>query len=109
MSIKIFSLINCPYSEAALSFLKSKNIKSKIVKVEQANKEEYKNDKISTFPQIYFVHKKNTHLLGGYNDIIDINNKIFKINIDTSLQYLNKKYAKLTHKNKLRLIKMINN
>jgi len=109
MIIKIISLINCPYSEAAESFLKSKKIKSKIVKVNQGNKEDYKSKEISTFPQIYFINKKNHHLLGGYDDIIDINNNIFKINIDTSLKYLNNKFPKLTHKNKLRIIKIINN
>ena len=104
----MISLINCPYSEAAETFLKSKSIKNKTFKINQQEKEKYKNSKINTFPQIYLINKKNEHLLGGYNDIIDINNNIFKINIDTSLKYLNKKYPHLTHKNKLRLIKIIN-
>lgn len=106
--LKLISLINCPYSNAAKEFLNKKDIKYKLIEVNQQNKEKYKNKNISTFPQIYLYKNNNEILLGGYDDIIDIHRNIHKINLDKSVKYLNKKFKNMTRKNILRIIQSLN-
>lgn len=74
-------LEGCPYSTAAYELLKNiPKSKSKITIVNYNNKENYKTDKINTFPQIY-LKRHNRHgslLIGGYTEykkLIDLFHK----------------------------------
>lgn len=109
-SIKLISLNNCPYSISAEKFFKDKKIKIELVKINHNKKNLYKNNKINTFPQIYLISSGKNHskLLGGFNDIQDINNNVYKIDVDTCMNYLNKKYPKFDRKEKLRIIQIFN-
>lgn len=54
-------LENCPFSNNALALLKEyKKITTKITNINSQNKENYKSDQISTFPQIYLKKKNST-------------------------------------------------
>ena len=105
--LKLISLQNCPYSEGAENFLKEKNIKFKLLKVNTENKENYKKH-MDTFPQLYFVDNNNEILLGGFDSIRELNLKLYKIIFDSAMKYLNKKFPKVSRKNKLRMIQIFN-
>ena len=109
-NIKIISLENCPYSEAAENLMKSNNIKCIIKKVNSTTKEKYKSKKISTFPQIYLEKNKKYILLGGYSDlqnIYDIINSTNKLNV--ILKKINSILSNdWSRKFKLRLIQILN-
>ena len=107
--LKIISLMNCPYSEAAESLL-GNNKKIKIVKVNSANKKNYKNKSISTFPQVYLINNNNKLLIGGYNELKNIYDII---NSSSNLQHIIKKMnkalsKKFSRKDKLRLTQLLN-
>jgi glutaredoxin-related protein len=71
----VIVLENCPFSNNALELLKKyKNIKTNITTITSQNKENYKTDKIATFPQIYIKKKNNSGslLLGGYSDLQNV-------------------------------------
>jgi glutaredoxin len=91
--IIIYSLIGCPYSEAAEQLLQEYNMKHKVIKVSKNEKDIIKKqNNMQTFPQIFL----NKTLIGGYNDfhsIIELYNKI-------------KEFDGINYKNKY--IKMIN-
>ena len=107
--IKVISLNNCPFSMAAVNLFNEKNIKIKKKDVTSQEKENFKNNEIDTFPQIYINNSGNDFLLGGFTDIQHINQNVYKIDLDTSIKYLNKKYKKqLTRKTVLRLIQLFN-
>jgi glutaredoxin-related protein len=103
-------LEGCPYSNAAIELLNNhKNIKSKIITVNQSNKEDYKTIDISTFPQIYLKRndKNGSLLLGGYDKLKEAFdtfyfNKYSKENVNN---FINNKWSK---KSVLRLIELIN-
>jgi glutaredoxin len=104
-------LENCPYSEAALSFLNNyKKIKTDITRINHSNKENYKTNDINTFPQIYL--KKNgsngSLLLGGYTELKKAFDLFYhsKYNHDNIKKFKNKYWSK---KSILRLIELINN
>ena len=105
-------LEGCPYSTAAYELLKSfPKIKSKITFVNSNNKENYKTDKINTFPQIYLKrHNKNGSLLiGGYTELknlLDLFHKQ-KYSEDNVKKFINdnKDWSK---KSILRFIELIN-
>lgn len=108
--IKAILLTNCPYSEAAFQLINTHKLPNKVTWVNQDNKNNYKTEFISTFPQIYLskYNNNNNLLLGGYDD--------FKSFIDTfkskslSDDNINKfmtKY-KWSRKATLRLIQLIN-
>lgn len=64
-------LEGCPYSMAAKELLEE-NIKNhKIFIVTHNNKNDYKNECIDTFPQIYLkkYNSKFSELVGGYEDL----------------------------------------
>jgi len=105
-------LENCPYSNAALELFKEfKNNKVIITTVNQRNKENYKTEEISTFPQIYFKknNSKGSLLLGGYSELKNIvdsfKNKEYSIDKINNFISNNKKWSK---KAVLRLIELIN-
>ena len=110
-NIKIISLENCPYSEAAENLIKSNNTNCIIKKVNSNTKEQYKSDEIRTFPQVYLEKNKQPILLGGYNDlqnIYDIINSSTKLNI--ILKKLNTALSdNWSRKFKLRLVQILNN
>ena len=66
-------LIGCPYSENAKSLVENYNINHKIIKVTHENKDHYKKNKMSTFPQIFLTRSINrrqvTFKIGGYTDL----------------------------------------
>lgn len=117
----IYSIIlnGCPYSTAGHELISSfNNINSKFVYIDSVDKDKYKTNLISTFPQIY-LKKKNSNgsfLIGGYTDfkeIIDIFNNcdmdMFKINLKNFI-YKNcmNKNLRWNKKILLRLIKLLN-
>lgn len=76
--LDVISLEGCPYSTAAEELLNLKKVNFKLTKVKYNEKEMYKSEEISTFPQIY-LKKKNSSgklLIGGYEDLKEIYNKI---------------------------------
>ena len=91
-------------------FLDEKGIKYKLISVNSQNKEQYKNKDISTFPQIYLYKKdKNEILLGGYTDLVELYQNTYKVDMEKSISYLDKKYKKnFSRKNKLRILKIFN-
>jgi glutaredoxin len=105
-------LEGCPYSTAAHKLLKSfPKIKSKITFVNSNNKENYKTDKINTFPQIYLkrYNKNGSLLIGGYTEfkkLLDLfhTQKYSEANVNKFIND-NKDWSK---KSILRLIELIN-
>ena len=69
--LKVISLENCPYSNAALELIKNNKIKNNTTIISYLDKPKYKTNKIDTFPQIYLSknYKKETLLLGGYDSL----------------------------------------
>ena len=107
--LKIIVLENCPYSIAAYELLTNYNISFEKIIVNQNNKEKYKTDKISTFPQIYILNNKDI-LLGGYSDIEEIFDIINSSNnLDKIKEKLNIKYPKYNNKIILRIIQIFSN
>ena len=104
LKMKIISLINCPYSMAAEEYFK--HIKNKeIITISRENKEEYKNDKIQTFPQVYLFNDETNMLLGGFEDSKEIYDNITSTdNIDVIMNFLNDKFPNHTRKQNLRII-----
>lgn len=109
--IKILALQNCMYSLNSIKLLNDNKIPHKIVDIDNNNKELYKNNLISTYPQI-FLKKKNTKgnlLLGGFNDLNLFLNKFKnnKLNKDDIEEFCNK--YNWSRKATLRLIQLVNN
>ena len=109
--LKLISLENCPYSEAANQLVNSNNIKSEIYIVKQKEKNKFKTTKIRTFPQIY-LKKKNSSgdvLIGGYSNLKsyfdDINND--KINITNMKNKIMNEVNGISEKGALRLIELL--
>ena len=108
--LKLIFLNNCPYSEAAKELILNNKIKSKIIKVEQNEKEKFKTDKINTFPQIYLEKKnsKGSQLIGGY----DIFKEIYDaVKSNSSLNSIKDKITNkinISNKSLLRLIELLN-
>jgi glutaredoxin len=62
----VYSLIGCPYSEAAEQLIQEYNIKHKLIKVSRNEKEEIKKmNNMQTFPQIFL----DKTLIGGYDNL----------------------------------------
>lgn len=109
MKLYIVSLIGCPYCAALYELLDSLNIKYDSKDITWEEKEDHINDQISTFPQVYI----NEKLLGGYDDIKEINTKIKKIyssntknKLNIMSKFLNNKYDFLERREILNIIKM---
>ena len=108
--IKAILLEGCSYSSAAFKLIESHQLPVDITWVEQANKENYKNEQISTFPQIY-LKKYNSNgnlLLGGYQEFSNfisnfMNQKISDSNLNNFMET-----SKWSKKSTLRLIQLIN-
>lgn len=76
--LKIVSLDGCPYSKAGEELLEKYN--PKVIHVSRDEKENYKTNEISTFPQIYFNTGHQELLIGGYSDTKDLFDKLDKLN-----------------------------
>ena len=102
--LKVIVLENCPYSIAAVELLNNYNIKFQKILVKQNNKEKFKTNEISTFPQIYMINNNEQLLLGGYSDLEEIINIIKSKNLDKIKDELKEKYS--NNKIILRIIKI---
>jgi glutaredoxin len=102
--LKVIVLENCPYSIAAVKLLNNYNIKFQKILVKQNNKEKFKTNEISTFPQIYMINNNEQLLLGGYSDLEEIINIIKSKNLDKIKDELKEKYS--NNKIILRIIKI---
>ena len=77
MILQIYSLIGCPYSLKSEETLKL--YKPKIFKVEQNEKDKYKKmNNMNTFPQIFLVDNDIKIKIGGYDNMMDLLERIFK-------------------------------
>ncbi len=107
--LKAILLDGCPYSIAAKDLLAVNNIPAEIVNVNSANKNQFKTNTISTFPQLYLCKTGNngTQLLGGYDDLAEfISNFKGKYN-DNLIANFMEKYS-WSKKATLRMIQLIN-
>jgi glutaredoxin len=91
--LKVIVLENCPYSIAAVELLNNYNIKFQKILVKQNNKEKFKTNEISTFPQIYMINNNEQLLLGGYSDLEEIINIIKSKNLYKIKDELKEKYS----------------
>ena len=110
--LKLISLMNCPYSEAANSLFKDNNIKHETTLVNREEKDKFKTSEITTFPQVY-LKKKNSSgslLIGGYDeiknyfDLVHSNKKNQIQDIKTKIKKNNKNFS---DKSVLRLIELL--
>ena len=108
--LQLFLLEGCPYSIEALNTIKKYKIKNESIWVNQENKEKYKTDRISTFPQIYLKKErsKGSLLLGGNNDLQNFIRLFYKQKYNE--KYINKfmEEKKWSKKAILRMIELIN-
>ena len=108
--LQLISLEDCPYSEAAESLLKDNNINHKLVLVNRNEKDKFKTDNISTFPQIY-LKKENSNgsvLIGGYDLLKEYydSSKNTK-NLDKLKKVIKKNTSGISEKSVLRFIQLI--
>lgn len=107
--LDVISLEGCPYSMNTEKIIEKNNIINNLVKVSRSEKENYKNEKIRTFPQIY-LKKYNSNgslLLGGNTDLEEIIS-LRGNNLEVQKKHLEKKYNKISKKIILRIIELIN-
>ena len=105
-------LKDCSYSKAAYKLLKKhQDVRTIFTFVNHYNKENYKNNDINTFPQIYLKKNNRTGslLIGGYDDLKILFDLFYKKkysndNIDEVINN-NKNWTK---KSLLRFIQLIN-
>lgn len=109
--LKIISLEGCPFSEAVNSFVKDKKINSKITTVTQNEKNKFKTDEITTFPQIFLnkEHSSGNVLIGGYSTIKSYYDQIQsnKKSLNDVVKKIKKENDKLSEKSILRLVQLL--
>jgi len=112
----IIFLEGCPYSKNALKNIKDTNKEYKIKQVNQETKEEYKNNSISTFPQIYYVKHniEKKKLIGGDAElqrIIALNNDLLRDpdNINKNIKNFIKNNSFISKRLLLRVLHYLNN
>ena len=113
---KLISLKGCPYSQASEELFKNQKIKHELVQIDYTEKQKYKSDNITTFPQIYLKKKysKGSVLVGGYDDIKEYFDLINESNTDVDKKILNfknilnKKIPDISEKSILRLAELLN-
>jgi glutaredoxin len=72
-SIVIYSLNGCGYSSSSVGILEKRGVKAKIYNIEWEQKEDIKKEnKMSTFPQIFLEYNKKTFKIGGNSDLKNI-------------------------------------
>ncbi len=68
--LTVYSLDGCPFCEAAIKLLIEKDVKHKVIKITQKNKDKYKKDlDVMTFPQLILNSGGKCYKLGGYEDL----------------------------------------
>ena len=111
--LDVISLEGCPYSSSAEELLKFKKVNFKLTKVKYNEREMYKSDEISTFPQIYLKKKESSGklLIGGYDELKEIYNKIVTSKtIDSMVNSLGKLFgSNFNKKIILRLVELLSN
>ena len=109
----IFAVLlqGCSYSNKALELLKNNKIKHQVEIVTFENKEKFKIENYSTYPQIFFKKEASidTLFLGGCNDLENFINT-FKNNEynDNNINIFNNKYNWWSKKAILRFIQLVN-
>ena len=111
---KIISLKTCPYSEAAESLFRENNINHELIQVDRSEKDKFKSNDISTYPQIYLKkkHSSGSVLVGGYDtikeyfDIAKNNSGNPKI-LDKLKNKIKKDNKNISDKSVLRLIQLL--
>ena len=108
--LKAVLLDSCPYSINAKNLIQNNNINNKIIIINSNNKDNYKSNIITTYPQIYLArtHRKGSLLLGGYSDLKYVLDtfKNQKLNMDNINKFCNK--YKWSKRATLRLVELIN-
>lgn len=108
--LQLISLKDCPYSEAAESLLKDNSINHKLVLVNRNEKDKFKTDNISTFPQIY-LKKENSNgsvLIGGYDSLKEYYDSAKNTkNLDKLKKVIKKNTSGISEKSVLRFIQLI--
>ncbi len=84
--IVLYVLEGCPYCNNSLQLLKQYKIKHKAIVVPHDKKEFYKKqNKMSTFPQIFMMIDKNNFMkIGGNSDLVEaigLSNNINQSNV----------------------------
>jgi len=109
--LKAIILKSCPFSTNAYDLINKYKIPSDISIIESHEKEKYKTNSISTFPQIYLnrYNTKGNLLLGGYDDLNKFirtfkNKELTDKNIKTFMETY-----KWSRRATLRFIELINN
>lgn len=95
--LQLVILENCSYSNAAKELLQNHKIKTKIISVNYANKDNYKTEEINTFPQIYLKKNNNNGslLIGGYTDLKKLFDQYYKIEYSSDkIKLINDKWSK---------------
>tara|TARA_X000000950_G_C13779806_1_gene604617 strand:+ start:639 stop:998 length:360 start_codon:yes stop_codon:yes gene_type:complete len=112
--IEIISLEGCPYSIAAEKLVENNNINNKIFKIKYNNRNDHKNERISTFPQIYLKKKDSDGrlLVGGYDKLNEIKNliknrKSTKETYDSLVDKISKKFSPTDDFNKKSVLRLI--
>ena len=112
----LYSVIlkGCPYSQAGHDLINSfEHIKKEFSFIEHHEKENYKTDLISTFPQIYLKKEDNngTQLIGGYTDLKKIIDMFYHNstddNIKSNIEIYLKENTSWNKKSLLRLIELL--
>lgn len=75
-NLTIYLINKCYYCKMLKNLLDKFKIKYQVVMVSEKEKDKYKNKYISTFPQVYYQHKKTKVLLGGYTEFLKIINHV---------------------------------
>lgn len=103
-------LDGCPYSIKAKELLVQYNIRHIDTILDDTNKEKFKSNNLSTFPQI-FLKKHNSNgsqYIGGYSELDELFRTFYKQRLDNSnLIRIQSKY-KMSRKATLRLVELIN-
>jgi len=71
----VYSLVSCPFSEAAEDLVKETKVPHKIIKIRtQKDKDKYKKQhQMQTFPQIFFKNSRGQMVkIGGYEEFRSI-------------------------------------
>jgi glutaredoxin len=78
-----YILKGCPYSMMADDILK-KNSANQLIYVDQLQKNIYKEqNKMNTFPQIFYIKNNIKYMIGGYNNLSKLLDKHSLTNLKT--------------------------
>jgi len=101
-------LRTCSYCSKLVDLMNDKNIKVNYNYINSDEKEKYKDEIISTFPQVYLVVNKKKLLIGGYDTMRNVFDILSSKNLDIIKKELKQLYLEWSDRNILRLIKLLN-